>query len=60
MEYRVLGRTRARAPVLKAVKNDAGKNVYGIYFDSSFSYDLKISFDSVFEIVKPEVLSFLM
>ena len=47
-------------PVVKAVKDDAGKNVYGIYFDSSYSYDLKISFDSVFEIVKTEVLSLLM
>jgi uncharacterized LabA/DUF88 family protein len=47
-------------PVVKAVKDDAGKNVYGIYFDSSFSCDLKISFDSVFEIIKTEALSFLM
>jgi len=47
-------------PVVNAVKDDAGKNVYGIYFNSSYSDDLKISFDKVYEINKEEALGFLM
>ena len=47
-------------PVVNAVKNDAGKNVYGIYFSSSYSEHLKYSFDSVYEINKEEALDFLL
>ncbi len=47
-------------PVIDAVKDNAGKKVHGIYFESSYSETLSIAFDSVYQITKDDTLSLLM
>jgi len=39
-------------PVINAVKDNAGKNVFGISFENSTAYDLKVAFDRNFTIDK--------
>ncbi|MCW4048849.1 MAG: NYN domain-containing protein [Candidatus Bathyarchaeota archaeon] len=47
-------------PVINAVKDDAGKKVHGIYFESSFSEPLTIAFDSVYSIKRDEAFDLLL
>jgi uncharacterized LabA/DUF88 family protein len=47
-------------PVINAVKDDAGKKVYGIYFEDSYSDDLSVAFDREYLVPKYDILSLLI
>ncbi len=47
-------------PLVNAVKDDAGKKVYGIYFDTSFSVEMGLSFDEGLRVDKTLAYEFMM